>query len=83
MSKVGSLKTGQGRNIVGKRVKVARRKAGLTQDQACGKLAKEGIVMDRSAFARIEAETRYVQDYELLALSKLLRVSVDWLLGRG
>jgi hypothetical protein len=73
----------QSRNIVGKRVKQARlsHRPALTQDQLSGKLAAEGVQLDRVAIAKIETGIRCVFDYEVSALAKLLRVDVRWLLG--
>ena len=51
-----------------------------SQEDLSGRLAKQGLKLDRSAIARIEIGDRYVMDYELLALAKALRVSVRTLL---
>jgi len=40
-----------------------------------------GITIERDSISRIEIGTRFVADYELRELAKLLNVSVDWLLG--
>jgi len=73
------------KNIVGKRVAEARnsRNPRLTQDDLSGKLARIGIQLDRAAVAKIENGHRYVLDYELRALSRVLEVEVNWLLGVG
>jgi transcriptional regulator with XRE-family HTH domain len=70
-------------NLVGKRVKEARSKASvaLTQESLSKKLAKLGVRLDRAAVAKIEAGIRGVLDFELVALSKALNVSVTWLLS--
>lgn len=47
-----------------------------TQQDLCGRLARHGITMDRSAVARIENGDRYVMDYELWAIAKSLGVPV-------
>ena len=41
----------------------------------------EGIIIERDSISRIEIRTRFVPDYELPVFSKVLNVSVDWLLG--
>lgn len=73
----------RGKNIVGRRVAVARRarKPPLTQDALSGRLARVGVALDRAAIAKIETNRRYVLDYELAALASVLGVSVSWLLG--
>ena len=71
----------QRRNIVGSRVKEARLrlKPLVSQDDLAGRLAAQGIVMDRTAISRIESQTRYVMDYEAAAIARALKVSVGWL----
>ena len=71
------------RNIVGRRIAKARRdcKPVLTQDALSGKLARQGIQLDRAAIAKIENNLRHVLDYELKAFADVLAVEVDWLLG--
>jgi len=71
------------KNIVGKRVAEARRKCRprVTQDDLSGRLARNGIQLDRAAIAKIETNQRGVLDYELKALAAALGVEVVWLLG--
>jgi HTH-type transcriptional regulator, cell division transcriptional repressor len=74
------------RNIIGTRLKEARRlhSPPLTQDQLSGKLAMEGVQLDRVAIAKIETGTRCVFDYEIRGLSQALNVEPRWLLeGEG
>ena len=71
------------RNISGRRIAEARAasKPSLTQDDLSAKLALIGVQMDRAAVAKIENNLRRVLDFELRAISKVLDVKVDWLLG--
>ena len=46
-----------------------------------GRLARQGIAVEQTGIFRIENETRYVMDYEAVAIARALRVSVAWLLG--
>ena len=71
------------RNIVGERVSEARQQftPPLTQDQLSGKLASEGVQLDRVAIAKVESGMRSVFDFEVRALASVLRVDVKWLLG--
>ena len=75
----------QSRNIVGKRVKEARQShfPPLTQDQLSGKLAANGLQLDRVAIAKIETGIRCVFDFEIKALARILKVDANWLLGIG
>ncbi|HTR40174.1 MAG TPA: helix-turn-helix transcriptional regulator [Pseudomonadales bacterium] len=70
-----------GQNLVGKRVKEARAKVRLTQEELSERLAKLGVSIDRAGVAKIEAGIRSVLDFELVALAKALEVKVVWLLG--
>ena len=71
------------RNIIGKRLREARQgfKLPLTQDQLSGRLASEGVQLDRVAIAKIESGLRCAFDFELRALAIILKVDVRWLLG--
>lgn len=71
----------QSQNLVGNRVKEARSKAQLTQDELSRKLAKQGVSLDRAGIAKIETGIRGVLDFELVALAKALGVKITWLLG--
>jgi hypothetical protein len=53
----------------------------VSQDDLAGRLAAQGIVMDRSAVSRIENQSRYAMDYEAAAIARALKVSVAWLFG--
>ena len=45
------------------------------------KLQIEGINIERDSISRIEIGTRFIADYELLVLCKVLNVSPQYLLG--
>lgn len=72
------------RNCVGPRVRQARLKAApvISQDDLAGRLAAQGVFLDRSAVSRIESQERYVMDYEATALADALKVSIAWLFQR-
>ncbi len=69
------------KNICGDRVHEARCKLRLTQSDLAAKLQINGIIIERDSISRIEIGTRFVADYELRELSRILKVSVNWLLG--
>ena len=69
------------KNICGKKVKQARKKQGLSQENLAARLQVEGINIERDSVSRIEIGTRFVSDYELAALCKVLKVSPEYLLG--
>jgi len=72
-------------NICGDRVRIARalHKPPLTQDELAVQLQLSGVEMTKIIISRIENNQRHVIDAELLALSKALGVSMDWLCGAG
>jgi transcriptional regulator with XRE-family HTH domain len=72
---------GGAKNICGKRVKEARKNCKLSQADLAAKLQVAGVNLERDSISRIEIGTRFVADYELLALSKALSVTVGFLLG--
>ena len=69
------------KNICGDRIHEARCKLRLTQSDLAAQLQINGIIIERDSVSRIEIGTRFVADYELRELSKILKVSVNWLLG--
>lgn len=69
-------------NIIGPRLKSARRKMRYSQDTLAIKMQLENIEISQKVISRIEKQERFVTDYELLTFSKILNVSVYWLLGQ-
>ena len=69
------------RNIIGPRLKTIRLKNKLTQQQLSAKLETMAVYIDRASISKIEQQKRIVTDFELLALSEILKVSPNWLLG--
>lgn len=68
------------KNICGKRVKEARKQNRMSQSDLAAKLQLEGVILERDSVSRIEAGTRFVTDYEVKLLAKILRVDILWLL---
>ena len=69
------------KNICGDRIHEARCRLRLTQSDLAARLQINGIIMERDSVSRIEIGTRFVADYELRELAKILKVTVNWLLG--
>lgn len=68
------------KNISGQRIKIARTKMGWTQTDLANKLPSTRPIC-RAGITKIELGERLVNDYDLLAFSRILKVSTDWLLG--
>ena len=69
------------KNVCGRRVKEARFHRRISQEELAAKLQIEGITIERDSVSRIEIGTRFVADYELMILAKVLDVKLEWLLG--
>lgn len=70
------------KNLCGNRVKEARARLNITQADLAARLQVEEITMERDSISRIEIGTRFVTDYELATLAKVLGVSMEWLTGK-
>ncbi len=69
------------KNICGDRVREARKNLGLSQENLAARLQTEGVNIERDSVSRIEIGTRFVADFELAILCKVLNVSANYLLG--
>jgi transcriptional regulator with XRE-family HTH domain len=72
-----------GKNVVGSRVRQARRSATppITQGDLVARLQIQRIRIDQTGLSKLEGGKRPVTDRELVALAKALRVTTSWLLG--
>lgn len=69
------------RNIIGPKLRTARLKNNLTQQELSAKLETLAVYVDRASISKIENQKRIVTDFELVAFSKILKVNVYWLLS--
>ena len=69
-------------NMIGSRVKEARTKAGLSQNQLSEKMELLAVYTCRGSISRIENGQRAITDIEIDAISKVLNVSLDYLFDR-
>ena len=69
------------RNLVGARVEARRKELGLKQKELLALLQQNGIDINASGLSKLEGQIRSVPDYELVALSRALNTSINWLLG--
>ena len=68
------------KNIISEKLRLLRVKNQMTQQDLAAKMQLAGIIIERDSVSRIEIGTRFVPDYELRELAKILKVTVDWLL---
>ena len=69
------------KNRIGQRVKELRKAHNLTQKTLADKLQLAGSDFNDLAILRIEQGTRFVPDYEVVALAEVFNVSCEYLLG--
>jgi HTH-type transcriptional regulator, cell division transcriptional repressor len=71
-------------NIVGRRVQEARLKftPPLSQEELAARLELNGWKISRGTLAKIESGVQQVTDIEVMALSKALKVTADWLFDK-
>ena len=80
----GYLITIRSKNLSGPRIQTARaiQTPKMTQDDLIARLhVHYNIVLSKSTLSRLENRERYVTDLELVAISKILKVPIDWLVG--
>ena len=70
------------KNIIGQRIREARIKAGMSQEELSAKLELVPVYICRGSLSRIETGDRTVTDIEIDAISEILKVSLDYLFGR-
>lgn len=68
-------------NIVGNNILKYRKRQQLSQEELAAKMQLNNIEISQKVISRIEKQERFVTDYELLAFSQVLGVSVDDLLA--
>lgn len=64
-------------NIVGKNIKMLREKRIMTQQALSDRLELLGVYVCRGSVSRIEDGIRTVTDIELLAIARVLEVSIN------
>ena len=72
-----------GRNIVGERVRLARKSVTppITQADLAARLQILGSILDRVTISKIETGYREVTDKEAKAIAESLGVTISWLYG--
>ncbi len=69
------------KNISGERIREARLKQRITQQDLAARIQVAGVIMERDSISRIEIGTRFIPDYEIPVFARALGVSALWLLG--
>ena len=73
------------KNVIGVRVRKARlaMHPAVSQEDLSGRLARVGITMTQTSISKLENRERYVMDYEVQALAKILKVQIGQLFENG
>lgn len=71
---------GNAKNIIGPSIRALRKQRKLTQKELAEKLQLMGYEFSDLTILRIEQGTRFVPDYEVLALANFFHVKTDDLL---
>lgn len=69
------------KNTIGERVKELRQAKQLSQKALAEQLQLAGYEFNDLTILRIEQGTRFVPDYEVVAIAAFFKVSCDYLLG--
>lgn len=69
-------------NLSGSRVREARLRLGLSQEEVAIRLQLLGLQIGQMAVSRIETGKRLVPDFELPIIAEALGVSTEWLLSK-
>jgi HTH-type transcriptional regulator, cell division transcriptional repressor len=71
----------RGHNILGPRIRAARERMvpTVTQADLAARLTVKGIDVDRPTITRIENGERFLRDYEIKLIAKILGVTTAWL----
>lgn len=80
-----SLKSSLPRNLTGPAIKRIRMAASpkITQDDMVGRLARHGLILTQAMIAKLENRHRPINDFELSAIAKALRVSVQAIMDQA
>lgn len=68
------------KNMSGDRIRLARLKKRMTQEDLAARMQIRGITIERDSISRIEIGTRFIPDYEIPVFAAALDVSVEWLM---
>lgn len=69
-------------NICGTQIRILRKQKKLSQEELAARLQVAGVDLDPKAISRIECEKRFLADFELREIARILQISMDELAGR-
>lgn len=69
-------------NICGTQIRILRKQKKLSQEELAARLQVAGVDLDQKAISRIECEKRFLADFELREIARILQISMDELAGK-
>nr|WP_295945192.1 helix-turn-helix transcriptional regulator [uncultured Agathobaculum sp.] len=69
-------------NICGSKIRELRKKKKISQEEFAARMQVAGIDIDQRTISRIECEKRFLADFELREIARILQISMDELAGR-
>mgnify|MGYP000458585282 CR=1 FL=1 len=82
MDKEMSLKNRDRLIQLGITISTFRKYRGLSQEQLAARMQVEVIPLNQKAVSRVETGLRVVSDYELMTFARVLRVTMEHLVGQ-
>lgn len=70
---------GERKNICGENIKRYREKKGLSLEQCCIELQKEGLLLSDRELKQIEQGQKVVLDQEIICFCKVLSITIEQL----
>ena len=64
------------RNVIGVKIKQIRQNKKITQEQLAARLNVLGIEIDQPMITRIENQSRFLLDFEIIGIAKALGVNI-------
>lgn len=71
---------GNDKNLIYKKLRLQRVEKELTQGQLAAKMQTMNVNIDQQMISKIENNNRFVTDYELVCICKILNIDVNDLL---
>ena len=69
------------RNIIGAKVEARRKEINMKQKDLLTQLQIKGVDLNASGLSKLEGQLRFVTDFELKAISEVLGMTLNELLG--
>ena len=71
------------KNVIGKQLRKIRTSQNLSQGELAARAQRLGFDISRDTIAKIEAQTRWVGDFELVLLAKCLAIEASDLIPKS